>query len=130
MFIQTLQQEIAVECQEDARDLVDRQPDYWHVLSIYGRSTEESLPAFERARRLQQIRFDDVLHDDPERGLRAARPSEVNQAIQFSRSIGTAPLLIHCHAGISRSTAVAWLLIYDNLQGTLNAVSRSYSILE
>jgi predicted protein tyrosine phosphatase len=36
---------------------------------------------------------------------------------------------MHCVAGISRSTAIAWVIVFDKLKGKPDAVRRSFDIV-
>jgi len=50
-------------------------------------------------------------------------------ALAFSREVKDEPLLIHCAAGISRGTAMAWIIVYEKLKGKPDAVRRSFDIV-
>ncbi len=104
---------------------------HWNVLSICD-SAECSSPRFAGALNLEQLFFDDILADLPRPGFWAARPRHLRQALRFFRHLGPAPLLIHCRAGISRSTALAWVLVYDKLRHSdrADAVSQAYRIVQ
>jgi predicted protein tyrosine phosphatase len=99
----------------------------WNILSICGGQNERPLN-FPGARRTKTLYFDDV-EDCPKDGESAARPEDIRAALAFSREIEDEPLLIHCSAGISRSTALAWIVIYGKLKGTADAVRRSFDIV-
>jgi predicted protein tyrosine phosphatase len=99
-----------------------------NILSIRGRTNEPPL-AFPGARRVRTLHFDDVLEDIPQQDLFAARREDLESAIEFGRAVVDQPLLIHCYAGISRSTAVAWILIFDRLKGGPGAVRRAFEII-
>jgi predicted protein tyrosine phosphatase len=85
--------------------------------------------SFPGARSLKSLHFDDVEADCPEDGEFAAKPEDIRDAIAFSRGIDDGLLLIHCAAGISRSTALAWIIIYDKLKGEPDAVRRSFHLV-
>ena len=84
-----------------------------HVLSILdpGWPEPEALGAFDAHRRLE-LRFHDVIEADP--GWIAPERLDVEQLLSFGRDLtesrGT-HLLVHCHAGVSRSTAAATLIL-------------------
>ena len=99
----------------------------WNILSIRGRMNEPM--SFPGARRTKSLHFDDVEADCPEDGEFAARPDDIREALAFSREIDGGPLLIHCAAGISRSTALAWIIIYDKLKAQPDAVRQSFDIV-
>lgn len=85
-----------------------------HVLSILDPGWPEP-EAFERfpAHWRMTLRFHDVIDAQP--GLVAPRREDVGLLLDFGREVeaagAAAHLLIHCHAGISRSTAAAALLL-------------------
>jgi predicted protein tyrosine phosphatase len=84
-----------------------------HVLSILDPTESEPLaladfPAHDRL----TLRFDDVIEPIP--GSAPPMPEHVQQLLLFGRAMGAAALprlLIHCHAGVSRSTAAAAALL-------------------
>jgi predicted protein tyrosine phosphatase len=84
-----------------------------HVLSILDPSWPalKPLAAFDINRRLK-LHFHDVI--EPQPGWIAPERWDVELLLAFGRDLIAAPdthLLIHCHAGISRSTAAATLLL-------------------
>jgi predicted protein tyrosine phosphatase len=92
-----------------------------HVLSILdpGWPEPEPLRDFELSRRLK-LNFHDVIEAEP--GWIAPERFDVELLLAFGRSLGeiadeagaepaATHLLVHCHAGVSRSTAAAILLL-------------------
>jgi predicted protein tyrosine phosphatase len=85
-----------------------------HVLSILDPTwpEPEAFAAFAPHRRLV-LRFHDVIYDYPD--VVAPTREDVAVLLEFGREVDAAGpgshLLIHCHAGISRSTAAAALLL-------------------
>src|ERR1700756_843073 len=84
-----------------------------HVLSILdpGWPEPESLTRFDINRRLR-LRFHDVIESQP--GWIAPERWDVDLLLAFSRDLVASKethLLIHCHAGVSRSTAAATLVL-------------------
>lgn len=55
------------------------------------------------------IQFDDVTHDGSRFGYQRATREQVEQIVEFCERVD-GPCLIHCEAGISRSSAVAIIL--------------------
>jgi predicted protein tyrosine phosphatase len=86
-----------------------------HVLSIL--DPEWPVPAvFDRfgGHRKLELRFHDVIDERP--GSVAPRPGDVQQVLAFGAALDREPvadlhLLVHCHAGVSRSSASMALLI-------------------
>ena len=84
-----------------------------HVLSILdpGWPEPEAFGAFDPHRRLE-LRFHDVIDAEP--GCIAPESLDVEQLLTFGRDLTEARdthLLVHCHAGVSRSTAAAALIL-------------------
>jgi predicted protein tyrosine phosphatase len=86
-----------------------------HVLSILDPGTAEpdAFGAFGEHARLE-LRFHDVI--DEQEGHVAPRPADVAKLLAFGEDLLREPpedahLLVHCHAGISRSTAALTLLL-------------------
>ncbi len=94
-----------------------------HVLSILDpdHPEPEVFRAYAPHRRLE-LRFHDII--DPAPGRVAPRPEDVERLLAFGRAVGNdteaaaeAHLLVHCHAGVSRSTAAAALLLAQACPG-------------
>lgn len=86
-----------------------------HVLSILDpdRVEPEAFGAYGEHARLE-IRFDDII--DEMAGKEAPQPHHVEQILGFGQSLladpeGLRHLLVHCHMGVSRSTAAMSLLL-------------------
>lgn len=86
-----------------------------HVLSLLDmhHPAPDSLEAFDTAHR-ELLRFDDVVAEYP--GFSACSRADIERLLAFGermRDAGAAArhLLVHCHAGISRSTASAAVLM-------------------
>ncbi|USQ93632.1 tyrosine phosphatase family protein [Caulobacter sp. RL271] len=72
-----------------------------HVLTLL--SPDADAPSIAAPRTL--LRFNDIV--EPRAGLVAPSAADVAAILALA---GTATLLIHCHAGVSRSTAAAYIL--------------------
>ncbi len=86
-----------------------------HVLSILDPETPvpEAFGTFGEHVKLE-LRFDDIIEDTP--GKQAPDAGHVERILAFGRSLMAEPrpaahLLVHCHAGISRSTASMLLML-------------------
>jgi predicted protein tyrosine phosphatase len=86
-----------------------------HVLSILdpGYPEPPAFGAFGEHRRLE-LRFHDVIDEMP--GMLPPREEDVATVLAFGRDLMAEPpaqrhLLVHCHAGISRSTASMMLIL-------------------
>ena len=90
-----------------------------HVLSII--DTHEPRPSalddfFEIDHEL--IRFDDVVAEYP--GFEACTPAHIEKLLAFGEKVHANPeghVLVHCHAGVSRSTAAAAILMTQHAPG-------------
>ena len=84
-----------------------------HVLSLLdpGWPEPEAFGIFNPHRRLE-LRFHDVIDANP--GCIPPQRPDVEQLLSFGRDLANAKaghLLVHCHAGVSRSTAAATLIV-------------------
>jgi len=90
-----------------------------HVLSILDPDwpVPDAFGAFGEHTRLE-LRFDDVIEDVP--GRLAPNENHVTRLLAFGRELVVEPranahLLVHCHAGVSRSTASVALILAQAL---------------
>jgi len=90
-----------------------------HVLSILDpdHPVPEAFGAFGEHEKVE-MRFHDIIDDTP--GLLLPQPEHVERVLALGRSLlsepaATAHLLVHCHAGISRSTASMTLILAQAL---------------
>lgn len=90
-----------------------------HVLSILDPEapTPPAFGSFGEHARLE-LRFHDVIEETE--GMIAPRAEDVRRILDFGRTLVREPpeaahLLVHCHAGISRSTAAMTLLLAQSL---------------
>ena len=86
-----------------------------HVLSILDpdQPEPEAFGAYGEHARLE-LKFHDIIEETP--GFQAPQPDDVGKILDFGRDILRDPenlrhLLVHCHMGISRSTASMTLLL-------------------
>lgn len=85
-----------------------------HLVSILDPThpTPDPLHAGEHDR--LELRFDDIIAPRP--GLEMPQPDHAKRIIEFGRAARAhedPAFLVHCHAGVSRSTAAALLLLAD-----------------
>jgi predicted protein tyrosine phosphatase len=87
-----------------------------HVLSILdpGHPAPDAFAAFGEHARLE-LRFHDAIDERPERGEDLPQLHHIEALLEFGRELmrrqGDQRLLVHCHAGVSRSTAATLLLL-------------------
>jgi predicted protein tyrosine phosphatase len=84
-----------------------------HVLSILDPGWEEPMAfgAYGEHERLD-LRFNDIIEDLP--GMRPPQREDIELLLRFGRDLQREPgarLLVHCHMGISRSTAAMALIL-------------------
>jgi len=112
MFLEAIQQHIAVCAQNDLPNYTKRDAGFWNLISI----REPSRPQIDPNgfRKIQRSEFDDIAGleglDDSSRWI---MPNEehIREIMSFADSVWGEPILIHCWLGSSRSTAVALALI-------------------
>lgn len=114
-----------------AEVLVTEEPNKWNVVSIvsFPNGYEEEIwdkvsqtffkqkhnwPKFRGAKSFCQQYFHDIDRETEDRIL--CTRDHLWEIIKFGRKAQGKPLLVHCHAGISRSTAVAFLLVLDAIK--------------
>ncbi len=93
-----------------------------HVLSILdpGQAEPEAFGTYGEHARLE-LKFHDVIEETP--GFQAPQPEDVAQMLAFGQDILRDPeslrhLLVHCHMGISRSTAAMALMLAQAMPDT------------
>jgi predicted protein tyrosine phosphatase len=90
-----------------------------HILSII--DTQEPRPeALDDFHEIEHrlIRFDDVVAEYP--GFEACTPAQIQEMLAFGERVQAARgshVLIHCHAGVSRSQAAAAILMAQHAPG-------------
>jgi predicted protein tyrosine phosphatase len=88
--------------------------DISHIVSILdpGYDKPEALARFAAHERID-LRFHDIIDEHDQ--MTAPQRDDIDRLLQFGRSMLQSPsainVLIHCHAGLSRSTAAALLLL-------------------
>jgi len=103
-----------------------------HVLSILDPEwpVPEAFGSYGEHERLE-LRFHDVIEDDP--AMILPQKDHVTQLLAFGRDLAADPapdphLLVHCHAGVSRSTA-SMILIIAQAQPERAAASIAQEVL-
>lgn len=92
-----------------------------HMVSILdpGAAEPDGLTRFPAHARLE-LRFHDII--DEQGDMVCPQPGDIERLLRFGRAVGNGPaadahLLVHCHAGISRSTAAMTLLLAQAMAG-------------
>jgi predicted protein tyrosine phosphatase len=109
MILPPLSRHLAVCSLSEVQRFLDMDKNFWHVISI--RDTTRLRLQLMQAKKVRPFYFDDA--EVVEEGskwivISAAQAAEIWQAMDADPA---APLLVHCVAGLSRSTAVAASII-------------------
>lgn len=109
MFIECLGQELAVCPHAEVEGFLAQAPHFWHVVSI--REPEHPVPLLDDALGAHEVVFSDVFSSE------GAGPQTAHLAaiLRYVDRTAGRPLLIHCWAGRSRSTAVALVVVVKKL---------------
>ncbi|MCP4134640.1 MAG: hypothetical protein GY754_26940 [bacterium] len=86
-----------------------------HAISIGALGTEPPRNIYANNRTVLRLEFDDVDFDDPNYdSYKGPSREDVQAVIDFAGALAgkKGRVLVHCHAGISRSTAAAMILLY------------------
>jgi predicted protein tyrosine phosphatase len=112
MFIESIQRHLSVCGQIDLPKIAKRDPNFWNVISI----REPARPPINPRgfKLIHKVTVYDANTQDAQyfEGTTGIPRSEHLEAIfRFADSVEGEPILVHCWAGVSRSTAVALSLI-------------------
>jgi predicted protein tyrosine phosphatase len=96
-----------------------------HLITVINAQTMVDTPPAIEARRHLKIAINDIKLPQP--GLVHAKPEHIDEILRFARDWDhTGPLVVHCWAGISRSTAAAFItLCVTNPDGVENEIAWS-----
>ena len=122
MLIPELNRHLYVCGVRDVPPILRRDPRFWNIISIF--DPTDPAPPFIGARQVLRLSFYDV--DDgewaAEAGARAVQPQDLEQIFAFVDARPGEAMLVHCRAGVSRSTAVALALL---IRGQIQAGSET-----
>jgi predicted protein tyrosine phosphatase len=82
-----------------------------HIVSIRDPDVEPPDGLREHPARRIELRFHDVHDDTPHDGHFAPKREDIERLVEFCAGIDLGTTLIHCRAGIGRSTASAYVLL-------------------
>jgi predicted protein tyrosine phosphatase len=101
---------------------VARQPS--HVLSLLSPNGEAPVSTDLPSDRTRLLQFHDIAESRP--NLTPPSKATIRDLLAFGRSWdGAQPLLIHCWAGVSRSTAAAYILACDRQPGAEDQLAQA-----
>lgn len=106
MLLEQINLELRVLSQADAAAVLRDQPGRWSVISILS-AREERIIDLRLARESVRLVFDDVVVDDPGRGILGPQAAHAREIVANAERFAGHPLLIHCQMGFSRSPAAA-----------------------
>lgn len=112
MFIDLIQRHLAVCAQTDLPRMAKMDPNFWNLISI----REPERPQIDRRgfKKVHTLICYDVTATEGLAGdelVGVPRVEHIRGILRFTDELAGEPLLIHCWAGRSRSTAVALILI-------------------
>ena len=108
MYIEALKRELVIRGQAEAESLIKQEPGKWNVISI--REPFHPEPVLANCRSIYSCVFEDVQTEDGNHG-HGPKSTHVESVLRAVDRAKTGPLLVHCWAGRSRSTAIGLLLI-------------------
>lgn len=127
MHIDYFQRHLAVASREEAARMLRTDRKFWNVISICSPTTPPL--ALNDALQWHRLRFEDTeRRDDPE-AVRPPRAGDLVAAFEFADSTSPAPLLVHCQMGLSRSAAVALVLLARKLWPAEEALTKAIDTL-
>ncbi len=113
--------ELRVLSQDEAWLLHCQEQDKWNIVSLYADvynsnsgKLERVAPEFPHAKSMCQELFHDAVRKED--GIILAEEQHIRRILKFGKTIRNQPLMVHCHAGIGRSPAVAILLVMDAIK--------------
>jgi len=129
MFIPELKRHLTVCGASEVAQFLKRDPKFWNIVSIY----EPSIPRqqWQYARDVHYACFHDAENVVAGREIRFPTRDDIAAIFRFVDAHPDQPILIHCLAGQSRSTAVALALIVRGLlaAGTSSVVEAAVAYL-
>jgi hypothetical protein len=107
--------------EEEARGIVADEPGHWNVVSIYAEKWDAlkqefvvDPPDLPGAKSMCRQHFHDITR--PTSAGVLCNEEHIKEILKYSETVVGEPLLIHCHAGISRSTAIAFLILLNQIK--------------
>jgi len=101
--------ELQILSQASAKTEAFKRPNYWNIVSISAPNEIVDFCGYEKS--VCRVHFDDM--DKPKEGQVLCTKEHINSVIKYSESIQNEPIMFHCHAGISRSPAMAFLVLLN-----------------
>lgn len=128
MLVDFLGRDLAVGGKEQAEEMLLTDLDFWHVISI--RDSGETEASFPNAKRVLHLAVDDVEGEHMEEfGFRIIKAEDWAAIFSFVDETHPGGLLVHCGLGVSRSTAVATVILMRALRGDGDAARKAAGAL-
>lgn len=128
MLVDFLGRDLAVAGKEQAEEMLLTDPDFWHVISI--RDSGETEASFPNAKSVLHLAVDDVEGEHMEAfGFRLLETGNWADIFSFVDETHPGALLVHCGLGVSRSTAVAAVILMRALRGDRDATRKTVAAL-
>jgi predicted protein tyrosine phosphatase len=113
MFVEALNRHLLVCAHVELPEILGSPPAHWSVVSI--REPGHPQPDLAKAKRACEVIFLDQESNLAKFGPQPPSPAHLEEIFRFADAMPAVPLLVHCWAGRSRSTAVALALIVRGL---------------
>lgn len=116
MLIDFMSRHLAIASREGAEKMTQMDPGFWHVISV--REPESPRAILRKAKSVLHVGFDDVESNETKQlGFRPMKDDDWAQIFAFVDRTAPGGLLVHCKMGISRSSAVATVILMRALRG-------------
>jgi len=112
MFIESLNFHLSVCSRADLPQIAKYDPDFWNVISMRSPAQPKIDPR--GFLKIHTVMCDDIRNiraTDTDDKCGVPRKEHLQEVFRFIDGIAGEPVLIHCHYGVSRSTAVALSII-------------------
>jgi len=114
MYLEEIDRHLSVSSIPELEKSLKRDKGFWNIVSI--REPNVRKPEFLcQARSYVEILCEDTERDDPEHSARPPRAEDASTIFEFLDRHPEEPVMVHCFAGLSRSTAVALAIIVKAL---------------
>lgn len=106
---------------EEALELCEQEVNKWCVVSIWSNPLSDREDQFKtfnfpNAKKVSQYDFHDITEKSKYLNARLCTKKDVKDILKFANECVGESLLIHCAAGVSRSTAIAFLIVLNSIK--------------
>jgi predicted protein tyrosine phosphatase len=127
MLVECFQRHLAVTSRDGAARLIRTDRRFWNVVSICSPTTPPLNMA--DAVRIHRMRFEDTEQANDPDAVCVPRAEDLAAVFTFADETAPGPLLVHCQMGLSRSTAVALVLLVRKLWPAPDALTTATAAL-